>query len=809
MAPPTRILTALVIALGCPLRAGAPIADPILFVVRPQYRNEHGTEATMYQTGEINTRCFQGGGAIKLLDPATGKTTTLLDVPKGIAREPDVHFDGKKIVFSMRRDIADDYHIYEMDLATRQVTQLTFAPRVSDIQPIYLPNGQIAFSSTREPKYIPCQRHLMANLFVMNADGSNIRQLGHNTQFEGHASLTPDGRILYTRWEYVDKHYSSAYGLWTMNPDGTNPALYYGGYAWQPGAIVNGRVIPGTGRFVAIYTAVHELPWGAMVVADRRRGLDGTRPIVRSWPADISRFMNRWDEVRRIPAREFDSFRGVRIKYEDPYPISETQILCSRWCPERRSMGLYLVDVSGGETLLHAERPGCFDPRPVAPRECPPVIPSRVDFEQGDGVFYVQDVYVGEGMERVARGTVRWLRVVEAPAKLTWPPHGIGDWTPALNADGHHPIAVNWGHYNTKRILGKAPVEADGSAHFRVPAGKFVYFQLLDAQNMMVQSMRSGTCVQPGETIGCVGCHEDRLDAAPTGYGAPMALQRPPSGLEPWYGPPRDFGYTAEVQPVLDKHCVRCHDYGKKGGKKLLLCGDRGPAFNVSYTELRRRSPAVWEPKHATGPKPFICSVDAGPVKVLPPYSWGSHRSGLIDHLRKGHQDVRLDAESLERLVTWIDLNTPYYPTYAAYYRLHAFGRCPLGHPQLARLGALISAGPRGKEFGWTTTKRYSGGRLSHLIMTRGSPINFTRPERSLVLQAFDSKDDPRYAEALAIIRAGADMLARHPRADMAGFQPCAEDAARLARHRRSGEIEARSRLAISQGRKVFDEPAR
>ena len=783
----------------------ASIGQPILFVVRSQYRNEHGTEATMYQTGEINTRCFQGGGAIKLLDPATGKTMTLLDVPKGVAREPDVHFDGTKIVFSMRRDAADDYHIYEMALASRSVRQLTFGRRISDIQPIYLPNGQIAFSSTREPKYIPCQRHLMANLFVMNADGSNIRQLGHNTQFEGHASLMPDGRILYTRWEYVDKHYSSAYGLWTMNPDGTNQALYYGGYAWQPGAIVNGRVIPGTERFVAIYTAVHELPWGAMVVGDRRRGLDGTEPIVRSWPADVSRFMGRWDEVRRVSVGEFDSFRGVRIKYEDPYPLSEREILCSRWCPERKCMGLYLVDVSGGERLLHAEPPGCFDPRPVAPRKRPPVIPSRVDLERADGVFYVQDVYVGSGMERVRRGTVKWLRVVEAPAKLTWVPHGIGDWTPALNADGHHPIAVNWGHYNTKRILGRVPVEADGSAHFRVPAGRFVYFQLLDADEMMVQSMRSGTCAQPGETIGCVGCHDDRLGAAPAGYGVPTALRRAAGTIEPWYGPPREFSYTAEVQPVLDKHCIRCHDYGKKGAGKLLLCGDRGPAFSVSYADLRRRSPAVWEPKHAQGDKPFICSVDAGPVQVLPPYSWGSHRSRLVDHLRKGHEDVRLDKESLERIVTWIDLNTPYYPTHAAYYRLNTFGRCPLTHAQLKRLGELVAAAPRGKALGWTTTTRYSGGRVSHLIMTRGSPINFTRPERSLCLTAFTDTDSPAYREALGIIQAGQTLLAQHPRADTPGFRPCEADQRQLDYYAARRRIEARNREAICTGRTVFD----
>ena len=199
-----------------------------------------------------------------------------LDVPKGIARDLEVHFDGKKVLFSMRRDIADDYHLYEMSIVPLgagggAAKQLTFAKRVSDIQPVYMPDGKIVFSSTRDPKYIPCQRHLMANLFTMNGDGTNIRQIGYNTQFEGRASLMPDGRILYTRWEYVDKHFASAYGLWTANPDGTNHALYYGGYGWQPGPVVDARIVPGSRRFVAVFGAVHGTVPQTRQLIDRQR----------------------------------------------------------------------------------------------------------------------------------------------------------------------------------------------------------------------------------------------------------------------------------------------------------------------------------------------------------------------------------------------------------------------------------------------------------------------------------------------------------------------------------------------------------
>ncbi|MHC4502804.1 MAG: HzsA-related protein, partial [Planctomycetota bacterium] len=462
-----------------PLVSGAPI----LFVTRHQYRNEHGTEATMYQTGEVNTHCFRGGGALKVLELPRGKVTTILEAPEGVARDPEVHFDGKRILFSMRRDIKDDYHIHEIDIDGGNPRQLTFGPRVSDIQPVYMPDGKIVFSSTREPKYIPCQRHLMANLFTMNGDGSNIRQIGHNTQFEGRASLMGDGRVLYTRWEYVDKHFASAYGLWTANPDGTNHALYYGGYAWQPGTIVDARAVPGTGRFVAVFTAVHELAWGAMVIGDRSRGLDGPGPVLRSWPADISGFMRHWAREERIGGG-YDSFRGVRVKYEDPYPLSGKYFLCSRQLGHRRHMGLFLVDVFGNEVLLHEEAPGCFDPMPIAPRARPPVIPPKINLRQSDGTFYVRDVYVGEFMDRLERGSVKHIRVVEAPPKRTFPPWKIGDWTPSQSADSHHPVALNWNHYNNKRILGRAPVERDGSAYFEVPAGRFVYFQLLDENGM-------------------------------------------------------------------------------------------------------------------------------------------------------------------------------------------------------------------------------------------------------------------------------------------------------------------------------------
>jgi len=755
--------------LANPLVSG----QPILFVVRPQYIQEHGTEATMYQTGEVNTHCFRGGGALKLLHLPGGHVTTLLEVPRGIVRDPEVHFDGQRLLFSMRRDIQDDYHLYETDASGNSLRQRTFGACVSDIQPIYLPDDSIVFSSTRDPKYIPCQRHLMANLCRLETDDSSIRQLGFNTQCEGRASLMPDGRILYTRWEYVDKHFSSAYGLWTVNPDGTNHALYYGNYAWQPGAIVDARIIPGTQQFVAVFTAVHELGWGAMVIADRSRGLDGVAPIRRSWPADISGFMSEWDREERIGNR-YDSFRGVSVKYEDPYPLSDKYFLCARQLDARRHTGIFLVDTFGNEVLLHEEAPGCFDPMPLGPRLRPPLRPSQIDTSREAGDFYVHNVYAGDFMERVEPGSVKYLRVVEAPSKRAWVPNGMGDWAAPGSGDSHHPVAVNWNHYNHKRILGKVPVEADGSAYFTVPAGRFVYFQLLDEDGLMIHSMRSGTMLQPGERQGCVGCHEGRLESASAGRYSSLALSRPPHKLDGWYGPERNFSFASEVQPVLDKYCVSCHDYGQEG-EDLNLSGDKELIFNHSYVNLMRSSPSYYQRAEHERPDtlPLISSVGAGPVKILPPYSWGSHRSRLVKFLREGHYDVKLDQESFDRIVTWIDLNVPYYPSHLSYYWKNTVGRSPLDHRQLLELGRLVTESSAGADYGWDKVNEYLCNQIGQRMAAHGPLVNFTRPECSLCLQAFQSPSDPRYLRALELIRQGQRNLQLHPRCDMPGFTPC------------------------------------
>jgi hypothetical protein len=741
-------------------------AQPLLFVVRHQYKRDHHNTETMFQTGEINTGSFQGPGAIKALDLAHGGTVrTLLEVPDGVARDPDVSFDGRKVLFSMRRHRSDDYHLYEIGADGSGLVQLTFGAGVSDIDPIYLPNGQICFTSTREPKYCMCNRHIMGNLYTMDADGANLQQIGHSTLHEGHASLMPDGRILYDRWEYVDRDFGDAQGVWTVNPDGTNHAVYFKNNTNSPGAALDPRIIPGTQQLICTFSSCHDRPWGAIAIVDRRRGTDMREPVLRTWPAEAINLVGRGN---------YDAFTRVSPKYEDPYPLSDKYFLCARMTGRSKDpeeMGIYLLDLFGNEVLVYSEPPGCFDPMPLGPRVRAPAVPPRVDWTREEGYFYVADVYRGTGMERIPRGTVKRLRVVESPEKRFFTGPGWDGGT------GQQAPGMAWNDFNNKQIWGSVPVEADGSAYFAVPADRFVYFQILDERGMMVQSMRSGTIVRPGETAGCVGCHDGRREAIPSGP-QPLAVRRAASPIEPWHSAPRTFSYAAEVQPALDKHCVGCHDYGKPAGKKLNLAGDRGLIFNTSYVELRSKN--------------WVRVVGAGPFQVQMPKTWGAHASRLAKYLWEGHGDteidrqIKLDPESIDRLITWIDINAPYYPEYAGAFPDHLYGRCPLDARQLDRLGKL-------------TGLKLQDHR--HLIA-----VSFTRPELSPCLEALAAARGPAYQEALEIVRAGRKTLETSPNDETPGFRLVGPaDVLREEKYRSRRQIESQMRGAIRAGRKLYD----
>jgi hypothetical protein len=742
--------------------------ESLVFVSRKQYSQDHHNTATIFQKGEINANSFTPGASLQVLDLESGSTTTLFSTKTGIIRDPEVSFSGEKIIFSYRKNLDDDYHIYEIDADGKNLKQLTFAKGVSDIDPIYLPNNQIVFSSTREPKYCMCNRHIMANLYRMNPDGSNIVQLGKSTLFEGHAALLDDGRLVYDRWEYVDRNFGDAQGLWTVNPDGTRHAIYYGNNTSSPGGIIDPRPLPDSKLMLCIFGSCHDRPWGALALIDRSRGVDGEEAVVRIWPEHARELIGKGD---------WDTFMKLDTRYEDPFPLSESKFLVSKSIlleknaghhPIKEKMGIYLVDLSGNEILLHEDDSlSCFDPMPLMARKRPREIPTARRFDNSPGNFYVQDVYEGTHMANVERGAVKYLRVVESPEKRTYTEAAWG-------GQGQQAPGVNWHSFEIKRVLGAVPVEEDGSANFTVPSGKFLFFQLLDEDKKMIQSMRSGVIIHPGETNGCIGCHEDRLSAPLNLTRMPMALRKKAHIISADDEKEPVFSYMEKVQPIFDRHCISCHDFEKEGGSSLILAGDRNPYFNASYVDL-----------HV---KKLIQCIGGGPAQLQPAYAWGSHKSKLIAVLEAGHHDISLSQEEMETLYTWIDLNGVYYQHYESAYPGNPAGRSPLTVEELDRLGMLT-----GVDF----------SKLAGFGRTLGPQISFERPELSPCLTGV--RKQKHLSEALEIILRGQQRLQEVPRADMAGFVPCEQHREQLDKYNLRMEQEEENRRAISEGREYYE----
>lgn len=743
----------------------------ILYVERHQYAGDHHNTATLFQVGEINTNKFAPGGAIKVYDVDSGTTRTLIKLSTGVMRDPEISFDGKRVIFSMRKNLEDGYHIYEIGLDGSNLKQLTSSEGVSDIDPLYLPDGDIVFTSTRQPKYCMCNRHIMGNLFRMGADGSNITQIGVSTLFEGHSSLLSDGRILYDRWEYVDRNFGDAQGLWTVNPDGTKHAIYYGNNTASPGGVIDGRQIPGTDLVVCIFGSCHDLPWGSLAVIDRKKGVDGRDPVVKIFP----------DEAINIVANgDLDSFKWVKsFRYEDPYPVNKEWFVVSRtlypypdWRKQKcgYKQGIYLVGMDGTEELLIEGERSVFDPHIVEAPAKVVSLPTMRNFEDEKGQFYVENVYEGTHMQGVKKGEVKWLRVIESPEKRSWT---WGGW----QGQGEQAPALNWHSFENKQILGEVPVEEDGSASFMVPAGKFVFFQLLDKDKKMIQSMRSGVSLMPGEINGCVGCHEDRLSIPMPIPKRPIALTKKPVELTKWMGKePFKFSFMEHVQPILDRRCVKCHDFDEKDRKKIVLAGDMNPFFNAAYINLYVNK--------------AVSLVGGGPADIQQAYSWGSHVSRLTQIIERGHYGVKLTQKEKEYLYAWMDLNGVYYPVYESAFDNTLAGRCPLTYEEVDRLSELTGVNVRALN---------GHGRKMQ------AQIAFDRPEKSPILDAIRT-DKAKYDEAVALIEAGRDRLKKTPRGDVERkLVPCERHEAMLQKYDEKVAEIAVSNRKIANGEKYYD----
>jgi len=610
-------------------------------------------------------RARPGGGLFVLQRP--GRSLACRDILEGrlaggSVLEPRLSYDGRRVVFSyvdcpngpLRPEEVDNqrdvgcYHIYEANVDGTGLRRLTSGP-FDDLMPTWLPDGGIAFSSTRRRGYARCfggqfsRRWHVYTLHRIDGDGSNLRALSFHDTNEWFPAVSETGRILYARWDYIDRDAVTHQTLWAIRPDGTNPAAVWGNATPSPHCTFQIQPILGTGKIVFTASAHHSIAGGSIAVVDPSVADNGQAAITRITP--------------EIPFPEAEG-RNIGEYYTAPWPLSDRYFLVGYspkplvWEPganDADALGIYLLDVFGNRELIYRDPAiGSTNPCPLRPRPVPPVIPSELAPDAPPvGEMTLADVY--QGLGDVPRDTIKQLRIVQIFPKTT-------------NVANSPPIGMAR-EENGRAILGTVPVEADGSARFLVPAGKPILFQALDQDGFAYQTMRSVTYVQPGERVSCVGCHESRLTSPLRPAGDLVALARPPSRIDPGELGGRPFSYVEVVQPILDRHCVRCHG-GEKTDGGIDLTATPYQGFNRSYVSLCG-DVDFWgggtNPQNAA--KALVPRFGGrNQVQVTPPGGkYGARGSRLMRLLREGHEDVKLSADELRRLATWIDFNAIFY----------------------------------------------------------------------------------------------------------------------------------------------------
>ncbi|MDY0167921.1 MAG: hypothetical protein RBS80_15340 [Thermoguttaceae bacterium] len=616
------------------------------------------------QSDAQHERHFRPGSALCMmeLDGLFAIVRTLIDDPGGVVRDPDVSYDGDRILFAWKQsDREDDYHLHELNLATGERRKLTEGLGYADYEGAYLPDGNIVFNSTRSVQTVDCWWTEVSNLFLCDVDGRFMRQVGFDQVHTNFPTVTCDGRVIYTRWDYNDRGQIYPQGLFQMNPDGTSQRALYGNNSYFPTTLIHARSIPGTGKYVAIFTGHHTTQKGWLGIIDPSRGREENQGAQLIAP------------VRDTPADRIDRYGQAGDQFLYPYPLSEREFLVSFQPGGEGQFGIYYVDEDGRRELL-ASDPGvhCNQPIPVRSRPRPTPRPSAVDYRRDTGAVYMQDVYYGLGLPDVERGTIAALRVIA----LEYRAAGVGsngNSGPAGGALISTPISIQ-GAWDVKRVLGTAPVQPDGSAAFEVPARTPIYFQAVDRRGHAVQTMRSWTTLMPGEVQSCVGCHDHKNTSPPVAVMTQAALEGP-RPLDEFYGPPRGFSFIQEIQPILNRYCVACHYLDAPPPFIQNASAPRGPwqrddasavvpAFSLrgrqtldekaerlwsdSYVALAHRRVANWVSPQSAPP-------------VLPPYTAGASQSPVIAMLTSGeHFGVTPDRESMDKLALWIDLLVPY-----------------------------------------------------------------------------------------------------------------------------------------------------
>ena len=751
--------------------------DEIVFAARALGKDPHWYANFGYTWEKSGWPTYGHGGRLVRLNLKTGSATVLLDDPVGGVRDPVVDYAGKKILFSYRQGDSPNYLLCEINADGSGLRQLTDGP-FDDIEPVYLPDGRILFVSSRCQRCVNCHTSDVAVLYCCEADGSKIRALSANTEHDNTPWVLPSGQLLYTRWEYVDRNQVSFHHLWVSSQDGFRQSIFFGNM--HPGTtMIDAKGIPGSRKVVASFSPGHgrREHIGVITVVDPRNGPDdqaSTTPISKT--AD---FRDPW----AFSQDAFMAAQGTRIELLDSAGNTQT---------------IYELTKSDVEAGLE-----CHEPRPLCARPREPILPNGVDESQATGRVLLTDIYEGRDMASVPKGQIKKLLVLESLPK------------PMNYTGGMEPISYG-GTFNLERILGTIPVEPDGSAYAELPALKGLFFVALDKDNLSVKRMRSFMSVMPGETTSCVGCHEHRTLTPAYRASELAALRRSPSQITPITGVPEIFDYPRHVQPILDAHCVECHDYDQRAGG-VILTGDRGPMFSISYYSLVALD-LISDGRNGKGTR-AVRSI-------------GSSASRLMNFVDGSHYDAKLSDHEKKMVRLWIDSGAVYPGTYAA------LGTGMIGGFEIVdrsiRLDRSDTEWPSMKASMATIERRCSGCHAESTALPRSPSeivgpgswggafkgsgpwidlqpndvrrrfsrhlfYNLTRPEKSLLLLAplskpagglelcsepvFEGTDDPDYQTILKAVRDTRTELERIKRFDMPGFVPRPEYVQRMQRY--------------------------
>lgn len=536
-----------------------------------------------------------------------------------------LHWDGDRAMFT--QTMSDNrWNVFEVKLNNADCKKLIDNPEpdLEFYDGTYLPDGRIIANSNIGYQGVPCVNGSdpVGNMVLYTPQSKNLRRLTFDQDANWNPVIMNNGRVMYTRWEYTDLTHYYTRIVMNMNPDGTEQKALYGSGSMFPNSTFDVQPLPGyASAFVGIISGHHGVARsGRLILFDPAKARKGVAGMLQEIP-----HRNR-PIVEEVKDRLVD---GVWPQFIKPSPLNDTYFLVAAKLDKNDLWGIYLVDKFDNVTCLHKmEGEGYISPIAVRKTVTPPAIPDRVKLDDKQATVFIQDIYEGEGLKGIPRGTVKSLRLhaYEYAYVQTQSDH---NW---------HGIQSGW---DIKRMLGTVPVEEDGSVIFKIPANTPVSIQPLDKDGVAVQWMRSWLTGQPGEIVSCVGCHEDQNQIViPKRV---IASQKAPHALTPPEGGTRSFTFDLEVQPILDRACIACHNgegkaFDLRGGKK------DGRGYGTSYLNLH---PYV----HRQGGE--------GDMVVLYPYEYHPNTSELVRLLKKGHYNVQLTDAEWRKIYNWIDYNAP------------------------------------------------------------------------------------------------------------------------------------------------------